>query len=422
MYMKKSNTKSSYEYAVNDGSVVDSPSSNEAKYFSMDINRQLSILKNCIESNKPLASGLKSHNLTYDNLQYQISHRPKLIDSRCYTLSDFTQPANGIPVVSLFSGAGGLDLGFEAAGFSHSLLVEKNNLFCETLKLNRPQWKVEPGDVSDTDSMIGLLSKQIGCTDMFEGVFIGGPPCQPFSIASNQRFNKNGENFKRTGFAHVTNGNLLFKYIELIKHFKPRVFLIENVPGLIDVDGGEQLEHAYRELEKSGYQTHDPLILKANHHYVPQQRTRLFIVGSRINKDFNPPKPTPRSLSVGPVFELPLDGVANHVTRHHSAESIMRYMMLDYGNRDKLGRVDRLDPLVASKTVIAGGSSGGGRSHLHPYIPRTISVRECARIQTFPDQYVFTGPVARQFTQVGNAVPPILGAQMAQAIYKSFYS
>src|SRR5690606_5805428 len=111
----------------------------------------------------------------------------------------------------------------------------------------------------------------------------------------------------------------------------------------------------------------------------------------------------------------------NHVTREHSAESILRYMMLEFGGRDQLGRVDRLDPTRPSKTVIAGGTKGGGRSHLHPYIPRTLSVRESARIQTFPDNFVFTGPAARQFTQVGNAVPPILGAQMAASILKSFF-
>jgi Site-specific DNA methylase len=96
-------------------------------------------------------------------------------------------------------------------------------------------------------------------------------------------------------------------------------------------------------------------------------------------------------------------------------------MMLNYGERDKLGRVDRLDPLLPSKTVIAGGNSGGGRSHLHPYIPRTLSVRESARIQTFPDNYIFKGAVARQFTQVGNAVPPVLGSQLGTAIVKSFF-
>jgi DNA (cytosine-5)-methyltransferase 1 len=91
-------------------------------------------------------------------------------------------------------------------------------------------------------------------------------------------------------------------------------------------------------------------------------------------------------------------------------------MQLDYGAREKLGRVDRLDPDKPSKTVIAGGSGGGGRSHLHPEIPRTLSARETARIQTFPDDYVFCGPAARQTNQVGNSVPPILAVQVAAEV------
>ena len=129
-----------------------------------------------------------------------------------------------------------------------------------------------------------------------------------------------------------------------------------------------------------------------------------------------------KHLPAGSVFKRPLSGVANHITRNHNAESIARYMKLDFGKRDKLGRVDRLDPFKPSKTIIAGGTGGGGRSHLHPFIPRTMSVRECARLQTFPDTYRFTGPVARQFTQVGNAVPPVLAYEMACAIYSSIYA
>ncbi len=251
--------------------------------------------------------------------------------------------------------------------------------------------------------------------------FIGGPPCQPFSIAANQRFNKSGENFKRVGFSHLLNGNLLFDYIDLIKHFRPAAFLIENVPGLLGIDGGEQLQRAYRELQASGYEVHQPTVLVASEHNVPQNRTRLFIVGNRLGVRFLPPRPTGHQLNCAAVFELSLKDVANHETRKHSAESIQRYSQLDYGRRDKLGRVDRLDPSVPSKTVIAGGTAGGGRSHLHPYIPRTISVRECARLQTFPDSFVFVGPSARQFTQVGNAVPPVLGALLGRAMHESFF-
>ena len=386
------------------------------------VKRQIDFLSSCIESETSLSTALKLAKMTYDDLIYANNSKPPLKNNRYFTLEDFTERNNNIPVVSFFSGAGGLDLGLEAAGFHHALLIENNPLFCETLNLNRPKWNVCTGDVSNTEEMIEVVSSSINSKNKFNGLFVGGPPCQPFSIAANQRFNKNGKNFKRIGFAHKQNGNLLFDYIALIKQFTPRAFLIENVPGLIDVDGGEQLEKAYRELENCGYTINQPLILKADAYSIPQQRIRLFIVGNRVNREFQPPKPNHNTLAVGPVFDLPTEGVENHVTRKHSAESILRYMMLNYGGRDKLGRVDRLDPFLPSKTVIAGGTAGGGRSHLHPYIPRTLSVRECARIQTFPDNYVFNGPVARQFTQVGNAVPPILGSQLGYAIFKSFFN
>ena len=91
------------------------------------------------------------------------------------------------------------------------------------------------------------------------------------------------------------------------------------------------------------------------------------------------------------------------------------------GEREQLGRVDRLDPTLPSKTVIAGGTNGGGRSHLHPEVPRTLSVRECARLQSFPDDFVFVGASARQFTQVGNAVPPVLAAQIGRSIREAYF-
>jgi DNA (cytosine-5)-methyltransferase 1 len=385
------------------------------------LRKQQELIKRCVEEDISLSVELKKLRWSYDSLEYIHNHRQPYPPQKYYTLDDFKEQSSDIPMVSFFSGAGGLDLGFEALGFQHALLVEKIPLFCETLKFNRPSWKVCAGDVSKKDEMVAEIAKHIGRQKKFEGVFVGGPPCQSFSIAANQRFAKSGNNFKRTGFAHATNGNLLFDYIELIKHFKPRVFLIENVPGLMEIDDGEQLASACVELEKAGYRVNDPMVLRADHHNVPQQRIRLFVIGSRSEKDFRLLRPTKHSLTCGNAFDIPIGDVANHITREHSAASILRYMTLPYGGRDKLGRVDRLDPARASKTIIAGGTAGGGRSHLHPYIPRTLSVRESARLQTFPDDYIFTGPVARQFTQVGNAVPPVLGAQLAKAIKDSYF-
>lgn len=255
----------------------------------------------------------------------------------------------------------------------------------------------------------------------FEGVFVGGPPCQPFSIAANQRFSKTGENFKRVGFAHEKNGNLLFDFVKLVVHFKPAAFVIENVPGLRDLDEGEQLNEAITILTAAGYNVEEPEVWNAADYGVPQYRQRMFVVGSRTQGCFEMPKKRDHIGAGSVLADLPGPDALNHETRRRKVESVARYMVLDYGKRDQLGRVDRLTPSRPSKTVIAGGTNGGGRSHLHPEIPRTLSVRECARLQTFPDDYKFIGPTARQFTQVGNAVPPVLAATLASQVAKAFF-
>ncbi len=203
--------------------------------------------------------------------------------------------------------------------------------------------------------------------------------------------------------------------------FKPLGFVIENVPGLRDLDDGEQLSAAIKALESAGYTVEQPFVLDAAHYGIAQQRHRLFVVGNRLSLPFVRPTPALLPVGAGSVLKEGRPDVPNNETREHKAESILRYRKLNYGQRDQLGRVDRLDPVVPSKTVIAGGTNGGGRSHLHPEIPRTLSVRESARLQTFPDEFVFVGPTARQFTQVGNAVPPVLAAQLGASVFESYF-
>ncbi len=388
---------------------------------------QSSIIAECEASGKTLDEALAIRNLDYESLVYaDADTAPQWKRGMFPTfvpVENRAAVAGEIPCVSFFSGAGGLDIGFAAAGFRNIADVEINEMFCNTLRKNGATNVIGPpyatGDMNDFQDVIKTLER-LGVPHEFPGVFHGGPPCQSFSIAANQRFSKSGANFKRTGFSHVKLGNLLFCYIQVILHFRPETFLIENVDGLLTIDGGEQVEHACALLRGAGYDVAEPRIVNAADYGVPQKRLRTIIVGSRIGH-FEFPEPEPVQLPAGSVFEKPCDGLTSHVTRKHNAESIERYMRLSFGKRDKLGRVDRLDPFHPSKTIIAGGTGGGGRSHLHPYIPRTMSVRECARLQTFPDSYEFTGPIARQFTQVGNAVPPVLAYVMAKAIYDSIY-
>lgn len=396
------------------------------KRLSPDLQR--SILRDCKATETSLDEALAARGFGYENLVYAdagVAPKWKPAPGEVFVPVD-KRPAvaGGIPCVSFFSGAGGMDIGFGAAGFRNIADVEIHPLFCETLRKNGAENVVGPpfvsGDMNDFASVIAAL-EAMGVPRDFPGVFHGGPPCQSFSVAANQRFSKSGENFKRTGFHHAKLGNLLFCYIQVILHFRPETFLIENVDGLLSIDGGEQVAKVCETLHEGGYDVTPPRVVDAADYGVPQKRMRTIIVGSRIGH-FDFPEPSPVRLSAGSVFTTPCDGLQGHVTRKHEAESVERYMRLAFGKRDKLGRVDRLDPFQPSKTIIAGGTGGGGRSHLHPYIPRTMSVRECARLQTFPDTYQFTGPIARQFTQVGNAVPPVLAYTMAKAIFDSIYA
>ena len=388
------------------------------------LNEQKRLLTSAVKKNEPFASVLERANWSYQDLIYSTSFEKAWRGDSATTLKDFDPTPTGVPVVSFFTGCGGIDLGLEAVGFRHVAAFEINELFCKTLRRNRSNWKVfgppiHSGDVSDFDDVAGTLSSMIRTP--FEGLFVGGPPCQPFSIASNQRFPKSGDSFKRVGFSHDTNGNLLFDYLNLIIEFRPMAFVIENVPGLRDIDGGIQLRAAIDELKAAGYTIEEPFVLNSADYGVPQQRLRLFVIGSRSKLEYEKPKPSGFRVGAGSVLTSLDETLANTETREHKAESILRYMELVYGQRDQLGRVDRLDPIKPSKTVIAGGTKGGGRSHLHPEVPRTLSVRECARLQSFPDEYVFVGTSGRQFTQVGNAVPPVLAAQIGKSILTSFF-
>ena len=371
-----------------------------------------------------LAGALTHFGIDSDDLIYANSRTRRWTGSCPPQLDHLRGEPNDIPFVSFFSGCGGMDLGFEAAGFRHIAAFEINELFCKTLRRNRPNWNVvgpptSTGDVSDIETTVGRLRQHIEAP--FMGVFIGGPPCETFSVAANQRFSKTGENFKRTGFEDQGTGCLLFDYVALIELFQPVCFVIENVPGLRDLDGGEQLCYVIQRLERRGYTVQEPKEINSAHYGIPQYRERLFVVGTRNGTDFEFPQGSDSLVGCGSVLTAIGREAPNHETRTHKLSSVRRYRILDYGQREQLGRVDRLDPAAPSKTVIAGGTGGGGRSHLHPEIPRTLTVRECARLQTFPDDYVFVGSVGRQFTQVGNAVPPMLAAQMAMAIAQSVF-
>jgi DNA (cytosine-5)-methyltransferase 1 len=269
------------------------------------LQEQLRVLEKSEKTNIPLVDVLGSAGWTYEDLIYEES-KVKIWTGRTPpNLNEIKLLAKEIPVVSFFAGCGGMDLGLEAVGYRHVAAFEINELFCKTLRRNRPAWNIfgpptHSGDVSKFEEVTETLSQIISAP--FEGLFVGGPPCQPFSIAANQRFSKSGENFKRVGFSHEKNGNLLFDFVRLIIAFQPKSFVIENVPGLRDIDGGIQLRTAIEELCLHGYTVEEPLVLNAAHYSVPQQRLRLFVVGSRTNKVFKYPVPSLETVGAGSVI------------------------------------------------------------------------------------------------------------------------
>jgi DNA (cytosine-5)-methyltransferase 1 len=393
----------------------------------VSLSKQKEMLARAIEEKIELSKLLESEQLSYDALRYQ--ENPDIPDSflrPIETLDAKAQATDKIPAVSFFSGAGGFDVGFSYAGFDNIISIEFNEICCNTLRKNSPEKIVigppnYSGDISKREELAAILRNN-GIQPGFQGVFHGGPPCQSFSIAANQRFSKDDDNFKRKGFDDEEKGTLIFDYIWYIKEFRPLGFLIENVAGIMECDTDGRIKAALDELRDTGYIITTPQVINAANYGVPQNRMRWIVAGTRGKTPIVLPQPTENVTPCGSVFLRSLNGVENHITREHTAKSIARYMVLPYGGRDKLGRVDRLDPRLPSKTVIAGGTKGGGRSHLHPFTPRTLSVRECARLQTFPDNYVFTGATARQFTQVGNAVPPLLAFKLATAIRNAILS
>lgn len=385
------------------------------------LSKQSELLKKAVQEKLDLSKLLVSENLSYDSLRYEVNLEiPVACLQPLETLDAIERAADDIPAVSFFSGAGGFDVGFSYAGFDNLVSIEFNEIFCNTLRKNNPQNIVigppyYSGDISKREELAAIL-RQNGIAPGFQGVFHGGPPCQSFSIAANQRFSKDDDNFKRKGFDDEEKGTLIFDYLWFIKEFRPLAFLIENVGGIMECDTDGRIKAALDELCACGYKITTPQVINAAHYGVPQNRMRWIVAGTRSKTAIILPQPNGIASPCGSVFLRSFSGVENHITRKHTAQSIARYMVLQYGGRDKLGRVDRLDPRLPSKTVIAGGTKGGGRSHLHPFSPRTLSVRECARLQSFPDSYIFTGTTARQFTQVGNAVPPLLAYKLASAI------
>lgn len=294
-------------------------------------------------------------------------------------------------VLDLFAGCGGLGLGFEASGFK-TIGVEMNPDAAITYKTNLKG-----------DCLVEKLT--LDSEYPHAEIVIGGPPCQPFSVGGNQ----NGIHDSRNGFPF---------FIDAIRKVKPKVFMFENVRGLL-YSNKWYLESIIEELESLGYKT-DCQLLNAVNYGVPQNRERFFLVGH--NSEFNFPEADKQKVTVGEaIFDLisTVPEESKFLTPSQDVY-IAKYEKASKCVNPRDLYTDRPARTLTCRNLSAA-TGDMHRVNLFDGRRRRLLIREAARLQSFPDSFVFTGADTSQFNQIGNAVPPLLAYKMAQAIKECYY-
>jgi DNA (cytosine-5)-methyltransferase 1 len=325
--------------------------------------------------------------------------------------------------LSIFSGGGGLDLGFSSAGFKIGCSSDIDSYSCSTLVINkdkRPFYKHAYSITADiTKVSADVLLKQAGLKRGGVDIVLGGPPCQAFSV------------FGRRGGLTDPRGGLVWDYLRIIKEVMPKSFVFENVAGIKSIHEGKFFEEILSALTLNGIYTVSVHSYQIANFGIPQFRDRVFVIGTQNGVSVPPMIQTHNTdlrFFTGKQYRtveealryLPEPGegspIPNHVGRKHSLEIINRYESLSFGERDPKTRVNKLHPQKPSFTIIVGSDNGGGKGHIHPFVPREVTPRESARMQTFPDWWEFYGTGRHVIRQVGNAVPPLFAALLAEHI------
>lgn len=359
-------------------------------------------------------------------------------------------------VIDLFSGAGGLSEGFRQAGYEILAANDFDKFAAETYKVTHPEAKFIDGSVqeikaSDFLNVAGLSKGELDC-------LIGGPPCQAFSVYNHQR----GMHDERSG--------LFREYLRLVEGIFPKWVVMENVTGITSVENGQAVREIQNGLRKLGYSNLEYRTLKAEEYGVPQERRRIVFIANRINKGIVWKTPSHDgkkipfvtvSEAIGDLpilnngegeevqpYRIPLKEsssfqklmrkgsaeVFNHIAPVLADINLKRMKHIPIGGSwrdiptkllpagmkmakrsDHTKRYGRLHPEGLSSTILTKCDIHWG-SYIHPYQDRTITVREAARLQSFPDTFKFCGPRTEQYRQVGNAVPPLLGKAIAESL------
>lgn len=335
-------------------------------------------------------------------------------------VSNYIEPLQDYSVLELFAGAGGLAIGMEKAGLKCVALNEIDKWACQTLRNNRPNWNVLEGDIKKFN-----FDEYRNSID----VVTGGFPCQAFSYAGK----KLGLNDAR--------GTLFYEFARVIKEVQPPICIGENVRGLLSHEKGKTLKGMISILDEIGYNVVPVKVLKAINYKVPQKRERLILVGVRkdIEIKYEYPKPHNKvynlkdALKKGELFK-------KNVPKSEGAEyPKYKKEILDLIPQKGYWRdlpLDLQKEYMGGSFYLGGGKTGMARrigwdepcltltcspaqkqtERCHPDETRPFTVREYARIQTFPDKWKFSGSTAQQYKQIGNAVPVNLGKEIGYSI------
>ncbi|GHE49573.1 DNA cytosine methyltransferase [Sphingobacterium griseoflavum] len=340
--------------------------------------------------------------------------------------------------VDIFSGAGGLSIGAEMAGIKVKFAVEKDPHAAETFAFNHPGTKVIEEDICDVNP-----NDHIDDEDVF--VVFGGPPCQGFSTSNTKTRNSDNANNK-----------LFNEFLRFVEQLNPRWFVFENVEGITSYEKGNTVKTIKGLFEELGYSTTEK-VLVASDYGVPQDRNRFIMVGNRVGIDFEFPEKRTKKVTVGEAIadlpklangdqfnKLPYTlelsdssdyskimrgkqdfATQNFVSRNQSYvldrykyigqgqnwKAIPNHLMENYSNKNNChsGIYKRLHAEKPSVVI----SNYRKNMLIHPFQDRGLSVREAARLQSFPDSFTFKGSLSHIQQQIGNAVPPLL----AKAIF-----
>lgn len=357
--------------------------------------------------------------------------------------------------IDLFAGAGGLSLGFEQAGFDIAAAVEIDPIHCATHEYNFPNSTVICASVVNVTGDEIRRRANLGDADI--DVVFGGAPCQGFSMIGKRALDD-------------PRNQLVFHYVRLVSELQPKYFVFENVRGLTLGKHAEFLNELIAALGSVGYDVLSPYqVLNAADYGVPQDRKRLFVIGARRGLRVpNYPKPYEqrttvweaigdlpdadsfeelsatdevqakwktkaiyaqrlRGLEVDPTdFGYGRDFDSNILTSslrtEHAELSRQRFMATEHGKTEPISRFRKLPPNGLCNTLRAGTDSARGAftspRPIHPFLPRVITVREAARLHSYPDWFRFHTTKWHGFRQIGNSVPPLLGRAVAREIVK----